>query len=49
VLGSTFGNRGYHDLRAVLRDGRTRKVAKHIRNRRAAEMLGERLAQSLGL
>ena len=49
VMGSTFGNRAYHDVRAVLRDGRTRKVAKHIRNRKDAEMLGERVAQSLGL
>lgn len=46
-IGSTFGNRGYHDVRAVLRDGRTRTVARHIRNRRDAEMLGERLTQAL--
>ena len=44
-----FGNRAYHDVRAVLRDGRTRQVARHIRNKRDAEMLAERLAQGLGL
>ncbi|HEY0371807.1 MAG TPA: hypothetical protein VGD79_07380, partial [Thermoanaerobaculia bacterium] len=49
VIGSTFGNRGYHDVRAVLRDGRTMKVARHLRNRKDAEMLGERLAQALGV
>jgi hypothetical protein len=48
VLGTTVGNRGYHDLRAVLRDGRTRKVARHIGNRRDAELLGEKLSQALG-
>lgn len=48
-IGSTFGNRAYHDVRAVLRNGRTRRVAKHIANKRDAEMLAERLAQGLGL
>ena len=49
AVGSTFGNRGFHDVRAVLRDGRTRAVAKHIRNRRDAEMLGERIGRAVGL
>jgi hypothetical protein len=49
AIGSTFGNRGYHDVRAVLRDGRTRKVARHMRNRKDAEMLGERITQALGV
>jgi hypothetical protein len=49
AIGSTFGNRGYHDVHAVLRDGRKRMVAKHIRNRRDAEMLEDRLSQALGL
>ncbi|HEX6096087.1 MAG TPA: hypothetical protein VF432_07180 [Thermoanaerobaculia bacterium] len=49
AIGSTFGNRAYHNVRAILRDGRTRTVARHIRNRRDAEMLGERIAQTLGL
>lgn len=48
-IGSTFGNRGYHDVHAVLRNGSKVVVAKHIRNRRDAEMLAERLTQSLGL
>jgi hypothetical protein len=48
-IGSTFGNRGYHDVRAVLRDGCTRTVAKHVRNRRDAELLGERVGRGLGL
>lgn len=46
-IGSSFGNRGYYEVRAVLHDGRTRTVAKHIRNRRDAEMLGERLMSRL--
>jgi hypothetical protein len=49
VIGSTFGDRAYHNVHAVLRNGRTRTVAKHLRNRKDAEMLGERIAQSLGL
>lgn len=49
VLGTTIGNTAYHDVRVVLRSGRTRRVAKYIRNRRDAEMLGERLAQHLGV
>lgn len=48
-VGSTFGNRGYHDVRAVLRNGRAVAVAKHIRNRQNAEMLGERVTQMLGV
>ncbi len=48
VLGTTIGNTAYHDVRVVLRSGRTRRVAKYIRTRRDAEMLGERLAQMLG-
>jgi hypothetical protein len=49
AIGSTFGNRAYHNVRAVLRTGRTRTVAKHIRNRADAEKLSERLTQALGL
>ena len=49
VLGTTLGNTAYHDVRVVLRDGRTRRVARNIRSRRDAEMLGERLGQMLGL
>lgn len=49
VSGSTFGNRGYHDVRATLRDGRAMRVAKHLRNRKDAEMLADRVAQALGV
>ena len=47
--GATFGNRGYHDVRAVLRDGRTLKLARHLPNRKDAEMLADRVAQALGV
>jgi hypothetical protein len=48
-IGTTFGNTAFHDVRAVLHDGRKRTVARHIRIRSDAEMLAERLAQGLGL
>lgn len=47
-IGATIGNRAYHSVRAVLRDGRTRTVARYLRTRRDAEMLAQRLAQMLG-
>ena len=47
-IGSMFGNRAYHDVRAVLRDGRTRGVARHVRNKRDAERLAEWLESRLG-
>ena len=47
-LGGSVGNRAYHNVRAVLRNGRTRSVARHLRTKRDAEMLAERLTQMLG-
>jgi len=47
-LGGSRGNRGYHAVVAVLRGGRTRSVARHLRIRRDAEMLAERLTRMLG-
>lgn len=48
-IGSMFGNRAYHDVRVVLRNGRTRGVARHVRNKRDAERLAEWLSQKAGL
>jgi hypothetical protein len=48
-VGASTGNRAYHAVRAVLRDGRVRGVARHLRTRRDAQMLAERVAQMLGV
>ncbi|HVE71458.1 MAG TPA: hypothetical protein VNI54_08830 [Thermoanaerobaculia bacterium] len=48
-IGVTAGSRAYHNVRAVLRDGRTRTVARHLRNRRDAEMLAARVGEMIGL
>ncbi len=48
-IGVSTGNRAYHAVRAVLRDGRIRGVARHIRTRRDAEMLALRVRELLGL
>lgn len=47
-IGTTVGNRAYHDVHAILRTGGSRKVAKYIRNRRDAEMLAARLGRGVG-
>lgn len=49
AVGASVGNRAYHSVRAVLRNGRTRGVARFIRTRKDAQMLAERLAQMLGV
>lgn len=48
-IGASTGNRAYHAVRAVLRDGRTRGVARHIRTRRDAQMLALRVEELLGI
>lgn len=48
VLGSTFGNRAFHDVRVRLLSGGTRKIARHLRNRRDAEMLAAWVTRALG-
>jgi hypothetical protein len=48
VLGSTFGNRAFHDVAVRLHSGRTRKIARHLRNRRDAEMLAAWAGRGVG-
>lgn len=48
-VGATFGSRGYHNVRAVLRDGSTRTIARNIANRRDAQGVGERVGRALGV
>lgn len=47
--GATVGSRRFHDLHAVLRNGRSRKIAKYIANGHDANMLASRLKQTLGV
>lgn len=47
-IGMTVGSRGYHNVRAILHDGRV-TLARHMRTRHDAEMLAARLTQMLGL
>ena len=49
TMGVTIGNRAYHAVRAVLRNGRKSGVARFIATRRDAQRLAERLAQMLGV
>jgi hypothetical protein len=48
-MGATTGNRAYHAVKAVMRDGRTRGIARHLRTKRDAEMLAARIGQMIGL
>ncbi|HVG25844.1 MAG TPA: hypothetical protein VND45_16930 [Thermoanaerobaculia bacterium] len=48
-LGASVNTRAYHAVRVALRGGRTRTIARHIRARRDAEMLAERLTQMMGI
>jgi hypothetical protein len=49
TVGITIGNRAYHAVRAVLRNGRTRGVARFIATRKDAQRLAQRLAEMLGV
>jgi hypothetical protein len=48
-VGVSVGNRAYHAVRAVLHDGRTRGIARHLHTRRDAEMLAAQVGQMLGV
>lgn len=47
-IGTTLGNRTYHDVHAILHSGRTQKIAKYIRNKRDADMLSAKVMRMLG-
>ena len=48
-MGVTAGNRAYHNVRAILRTGRTTTIARHLRTRRDAEMLAARVGARVGV
>lgn len=47
TVGVSIGNRAYHAVRAVLRNGRTRTVARFIATRRDAQRLAERVGEMM--